>query len=182
MDFAAARIGVSGARRSAAMLTRVPIRSSRVAAAGRIPEEVSPVRSKLKWLLLVTAIVELGAGAMLLLVPSLTTELLLGAGLAAAESAIVGRVAGAALLSIGLNCWLERRRDPSSPPVGLLVGLLLYNLAIALLFVDAAVQFELSGVALWPACIAHVLLFGWCVACLRAGSDGAAQSGAGRTR
>ena len=120
-----------------------------------------------KLLLIVTAAVELATGTALLITPSLTTELLLGAGLGSSASVMVGRVAGAALFSIGLNCWLERDRDRSGPRTGLVVGLLAYNVSIPVLLTYAAINENMSGIAFWPGIGLHSVLSIWCVACLR---------------
>lgn len=134
--------------------------------------------SNTKPLLIVTAVVELGMGASLLVAPSLTAELLLGAGLESPESVLVGRVGGAALLAIGLSCWLERKRDRRGPPVGLVVGLAAYNAAAVALLIHAAVVAGMNGVGIWPACSLHSALLVWCVACLRAvrGKDAQGRS------
>ena len=118
-------------------------------------------------LLIVTAAVELATGTALLITPSLTTELLLGAGLGSSASVMVGRVAGAALFSIGLTCWLERDRNRSGPRTGLVVGLLAYNVSIPILLTYAAVVENMSGIAFWPGIGLHSVLSIWCIACLR---------------
>ena len=100
--------------------------------------------------LIVTAVVELATGTALLITPSLTAELMLGAGLGSPASVRVGRVAGTALFSISLSCWLERNRDRSGPRTGLVVGLLAYNVSIPVLLADAAVVENVSGIAFWP--------------------------------
>jgi hypothetical protein len=86
----------------------------------------------------VTAAVELGGGLVSLVAPSLMATLLPGAGLTSPESILVERVGRAALLSIGLSCWLERNRDPGAPAVGLIAGVLVYDAAAAVLVLYAA--------------------------------------------
>jgi hypothetical protein len=58
-------------------------------------------------LLKATAVLELATGIGLLAAPSLVTEVLPGQPLGASVPLLVARVAGAALLAIGLACWLE---------------------------------------------------------------------------
>ncbi len=120
-----------------------------------------------KLLLIVTSVIELATGVALLITPSRTAELLLGAGLGTRESVMVGRLAGAAVFSIGLNCWLERDRDRSGPRTGLIAGLLAYNVSVPVLLAYAAVFESMSGIASWPAIGLHSVLAIWCVACLR---------------
>ncbi len=118
-----------------------------------------------KLLLVVTAVLELTLGIALLIVPSGVAEILLGAGLGSLESVAVARVAGAAIVSIGLTCWLSR--DGGGPRNGLVIGLLTYNVSIPVLFVHAAVADGMHGSALWPASVMHTVLAICCVACLR---------------
>ena len=124
-----------------------------------------------KSLLIVTAVVELAAGAVLLVAPSLTAELLLGTGLGSPASVMVGRVAGAALVSIGLSCWLERDRACNGSRAGLVTGLLIYNISIPALLIHAAVVDHISGIAFWPGIVLHSVLAIWCVARLRSSNQ-----------
>jgi hypothetical protein len=118
-------------------------------------------------LLTVSALTELTAGIALSIVPSATTHLLLGVGLASAESALVARIAGAALLAIGLVCWIERGREGYGARNGLVTGLLVYNAVVVILLVWSAVVDKMHGLALWPAIVAHAALFAWCALRLR---------------
>ena len=133
------------------------------------------VLSNTKSLLIVSAVIEIGAGLLLLIAPSPTARLLLGAGLVSPESMLVGRVGGAALLSIGLSCWLERNRDPGASAIGLVAGLLVYNAAAIVLLAYAALVGKMDGIGIWPAVGLHSTLFIWCAARLR---DGRGASGA----
>src|SRR3954449_11121084 len=94
---------------------------------------------KTKALLGLTAIVELTAAAALLAVPSRAATLLLGAGLDSPAANVVARIAGAALLSIGLTCWLARNTPEGGSHSGRIAGLLACNAAVAVLLVLAAV-------------------------------------------
>ena len=121
---------------------------------------------KTKALLGVTAVVELTAAAALFAVPSRAAALLLGAGLDSPAANVVARIAGAALLSIGLTCLLVRNSPEGGSRRGRIGGLLAYNAAVAVLLVFAAVAERLHGVALWPAVALHVALSIWCGACV----------------
>ena len=123
---------------------------------------------KTKALLGVTAVVELTAAAVLFAVPSRAAVLLLGAGLDSPVANVVARIAGAALLSIGLTCLLVRNSPDGGSHSGI-AGLLAYNAAVAVLLVLAAVVEHLYGIALWPAVALHAGLSIWCGACLRRG-------------
>jgi hypothetical protein len=122
---------------------------------------------KTKTLLVATAVVELAAGAALLIVPSFAARLLLGEALGTAVSMLVGRVAGAALTAIGVACWLESAGNRAGSPSGLLAGLLVYNCAVPLLLVHGAVFNGIHGILLWPAVVLHIVLALWCIVLLR---------------
>lgn len=118
-----------------------------------------------KALFTVVAVFESATGAALLTAPSLTAELLLGAGLGSPEGILVGRIAGAALFAIGLTCWLERSHSQRSPRPPLVVGLLAYNALATVLLASAATIGQMDGIGLWPAIALHTTIAIWCVAC-----------------
>ena len=120
-----------------------------------------------KSLLIVTALLEAGTGIALLVAPSLTVELLLGTGLSSPQSLVLGRVAGAALISIGVACWLARKAERGDAQTGLVTGMLIYNVAVPVLLIYALIASGMYGIALFPAGILHLMLAIWCVACLR---------------
>jgi hypothetical protein len=132
----------------------------------RIPLHDAPSNMSNRNLLIVSTLIELGAGVALLAVPSLVADLLLGEGLSAPPALVVARVAGGALSSLGIMCWLGRNGERRAQSQ-LAAGMLFYNLAVTLVLVYARIACALEGIALWPACILHVLLAIWCVACLR---------------
>ena len=92
---------------------------------------------------------------------------LLGVENPAVEAIFVGRLAGAALLAIGVASWLARTDTLTPAQFGLLTGLLIYNAAAAILIASAGVVLKTSGAALWPAVVLHAILTVWCISCLR---------------
>ena len=120
-------------------------------------------------LLIVTTLVETPIGVMLLLSPSLVARFLLGGSLDAPAALIVGRIAGAALLSLGGACWLARDEGPSRARRGLVAAMLLYNSVAVAVLASAGAGVRLVGVLMWPAVALHAVLALWCIACLRAG-------------
>ena len=113
-------------------------------------------------LLMVTTFVETPIGLMLLLSPPLVAGLLLGVSLAAPAALIVGRIAGAALLALGVACWLARDDKPSLARRGLLAAILLYNCAAGAVLAHAGAVAGLVGVLMWPAVALHAALAVWC--------------------
>jgi len=111
---------------------------------------------KTRALLMAIAVAELATGIGLLLIPSSITELLLGDSPGSEASLTVTRVAGLALISIGLICWLERAGNRGSHGAGLLIGLLVYNGAVPVLLVNAYAA-GTGGIGLWPVVVLHLL-------------------------
>jgi hypothetical protein len=128
-------------------------------------------------LLIVTAAVEAATGLALLVSPSLPVSLLLGAPLDAPVGQVIARVAGAALLSLGVACWLARSEPWGIGARGLIGAMLLYNVAVGALLAHAAVGVGLVGLGLWPAVLVHVALAIWCVAGLRRSGSASADGG-----
>jgi hypothetical protein len=114
-----------------------------------------------------TALIEAGAGLLLVLFPSMPLVLLLGVSQVSAEASVIARVAGAALLALGVACWLARKDSVSRAASGLIVAMLLYNISVGAILVFAAIVDGLHGIALWPGVALHVAMAIWCLACLR---------------
>jgi hypothetical protein len=120
-------------------------------------------------LLIVTASVETAAGVMLLVSPTLVVAVLLGASLDAPAAAVVARMAGAAVLSLGCACWLARTDGPNPSVRGLVAAMLLYNSVAVAVLAYAGAGARLVGILTWPAVALHAALAVWCIACLRSG-------------
>jgi hypothetical protein len=121
-------------------------------------------------LLKLTAILEAATGLGLMAVPSVVVRLLLGSPLDTSAAVMLGRVAGAALLALGVGCWLARDDTQSHAARGLVVAMLIYNIAATALLAFAGIGLGLHGVALWPAVVLHAAMGAWCGACLRRSS------------
>jgi hypothetical protein len=119
--------------------------------------------SQIKNLLILTAVLEAGTGFALLVVPSIVAALLLGSSLDSPAALAVARVAGVALLALGVACWLARHDGRSRAAKGLVGAMVLYNAAIATVLVYAFIGGELSGIGLWPVVVVHALMTIWCV-------------------
>jgi hypothetical protein len=79
------------------------------------------------------------------------------------ETIFVARVAGAALLGIGVGCWFGRNDQLGPAQRGLIAGVLVYSALVAGLLAYAGLFLNLVGIALWPAVAVHALLLLACV-------------------
>ena len=99
--------------------------------------------------------------------PSALVALLLGAPLEMPAALTVARIGGAAVLSLGVACWIARAMHRSlrrERPGRRDVVVQHRHRRCASTF--AGVGLRISGVALWPAVALHALMAGWCVAFL----------------
>ena len=86
-------------------------------------------------------------GVALLIVPSLVGRLLLGEELTGITIP-VARVAGIALIALGVACW------PGPPRVGMII----YSAAVTFYLAYLGFAGGLSGILLWPAVVLHAIL------------------------
>jgi hypothetical protein len=100
----------------------------------------------MKRVLILAAVAEVATGAALVIVPSLVGQLLLGEQLAGV-AVTVARVAGIALIALGIACW------PGPPRVGMLV----YGAAVTVFLAYVGLTGG-GGVLLWPAVVLHAIL------------------------
>jgi hypothetical protein len=105
------------------------------------------VTGVMKRVLLLAAVSEAATGVALLIVPSLVGRLLLGEELTGIAIP-VARVAGIALIALGVACW------PGTP----LVGMLTYNAAVTLYLAYVGFADGLRGILLWPVVVLHMIL------------------------
>jgi len=101
----------------------------------------------MKKVLIFAAVGEAATGLALMIVPSLVGQLLLGAELTGI-AVTVARVAGIALIALGIACW------PGPPRVGMLV----YSAAVTLYLAYVGLSGGLTGILLWPAVVLHMIL------------------------
>jgi hypothetical protein len=120
----------------------------------------------MKRLLIVTAVIELGAGVALLCFPSATVALLLGSLLDTPAAMNLARVAGAALFALGVACWLAHYDAQSRAAKGLVSAMVLYNLGAVIILGAAGIRSQPVGIGLWLAVILHAVMTIWCAASL----------------
>ena len=89
--------------------------------------------------------------------------MLLGVPLDTPGGLVAGRIAGAALLSLGVVCWQVRNGERGSAATGVVSAMLFYNAAAAAILVYAGVRLKLQSTLLWPAIVVHQVLALWCL-------------------
>lgn len=109
----------------------------------------------LKRILGIAAVVEAATGLALIVDPKLVVELLLGV-YAPWTSLSIGRVAGVALLALGISCWPEG--GPARTSGAAWRGMLTYNLLVAAYLAYLSAIGGIGGVMLWPAVALHALM------------------------
>ena len=101
----------------------------------------------MKGVLVLAAVGEIGAGMALLIAPPLVGQWLFGAELTGV-AITVARVAGIALMALGVACW------PGTP----LSGMLTYNGAVTLFLAYVGFAGGPTGMLLWPAVVLHAIM------------------------
>jgi hypothetical protein len=122
---------------------------------------------KPKSLFVVTAVIEVGTGMALVVTPALPVSVLIGAPLDTPAGLVVGRIAGAALVALGLACWGARQDEHNRAATGIVSAMLLYNVTAVVVLAFAGLGWRLFGVGLWPTVVLHALMAVWCLVCLR---------------
>jgi hypothetical protein len=97
------------------------------------------------------AAAEAGTGLFLLACPSIVVRVLFGGDLNGAGSNI-SRIAGIALLGLGVSCW------PGSAVFQPLYGMLTYSTMAMLYLIVLGVRADEVGILLWPAVAVHAIL------------------------
>lgn len=114
-------------------------------------------------LLKFTAVIEAATGLGLVVVPALVVRLLLGAEITGAGIPL-GRVAGVALLALGVACWFASYEVQNRAVRGLVSAMVLYNIGVVLILGEVGIRSRPVGIALWPAVILHAAMCVWCLA------------------
>jgi hypothetical protein len=101
--------------------------------------------------LALAALAEAGTGLLLLAWPQVVVRLLFAAEISGA-GVIMSRIAGVALIGLGVACW------PGNPAFQPLYGMLTYSTLAMLYLIRIGVRGEAAGLLLWPAVVAHAIL------------------------
>jgi hypothetical protein len=112
------------------------------------------IRAAPRSVLGIAAAVEAVTGLLLIVVPHRLAKLLLGAEVTGV-SIVIGRVAGIALLSLGVGCWFGRQEATGG---WALAAMLLYNVLVTLYLAWVGLGAKFVGVLLWPAVVVHAVL------------------------
>jgi hypothetical protein len=125
-----------------------------------------------KLFLSITAVVEAATGLCLLILPAVLFAVLLALDRAAVDTIFIGRLAGAALLAIGIASWMARTDTRTRAQLGLLTGILIYNVTASALLAYAGAVLKMVGALLWRAVAIHAILALWCFSCLQSDRHG----------
>lgn len=98
----------------------------------------------------------------MLLMPAFFASSLFGAPIDTPTGFAAGRIAGAALLALGIACWNARDGERNGPAAGVVVAILFYNFAAVAVLVWAGIRLGLLGPLLWPTILLHLALGLWC--------------------
>jgi hypothetical protein len=101
----------------------------------------------MKKVLIFAAVAEATTGLALLLVPSFVGRLLLGEEFTGI-GIVSARVAGIALIALGVACW----------PGPQVAGMLIYSAGVTLYLAYVGFAGGLTGIVLWPAVVLHIVL------------------------
>jgi hypothetical protein len=103
----------------------------------------------------IAAAVEAVTGLMLIVVPHLLAKLLLGVEVTGV-AVVIGRVAGIALIALGVGGWLGRNEADGAGSA--LSAMLTYDLLVTAYLLVVGLGTEFVGPLLWPAVAAHAVL------------------------
>ena len=120
---------------------------------------------------MVTAVFEGATGIALLLAPTGVFALLFSGRAIGPDIALMGRVAGVAVLGLGVASWLARGHGGGRTQRRMLRGLLVYNVAASVALAFVGIILNMTGILLWPAVLFHVALTAWTMYRLREPHD-----------
>ena len=112
---------------------------------------ISPVKDAGERLLALAALGEAATGLAPLLGPAVIVRLLLGLDDPTGVALVIARIAGIALIGLGLACW---------PGSTALAGMLAYSGGVTLYLALVGIGGAWVGVLLWPAVALHAVLTG----------------------
>ena len=108
-------------------------------------------------ILTIGAVLEIGTGAGLLVAPSKLAVLLLRSPLEGAGR-VIGRVAGGALLALGLACWYARLEPATTAGLGVARAFFVYNLVVCITLAAQRPAIGRGGLPALSGAVLHGLL------------------------
>jgi hypothetical protein len=102
-------------------------------------------------LLMLAALAEAGTGVILLADPPIVVQLLFGAEVSG-SGMIMSRLAGIALIGLGVTCW------PGADTRRAFYGMATYGVLAMLYLAYIGVRGESVGLLLWPGVVVHAVL------------------------
>ncbi len=105
----------------------------------------------MKKVLMLAALAEAGTGVILLAYPPIVVRVLFAAEITGV-GLIMSRLAGIALIGLGVACW------PGNSAVQQLKGMLTYSTLAMLYLIYIGVRGEGVGLLLWPGVVVHAIL------------------------
>src|SRR5688572_6270959 len=110
-----------------------------------------------RMLLAIVALMETVAGLGLILSPDPTMQFLFG-GRPDGVGMMMGRVAGVALVALGIACWRARADSGGEARAGTVGAITVYNAGAGALLVLFAVTGQAAGLGVWSAALLHLAL------------------------
>jgi hypothetical protein len=107
----------------------------------------------MRTLLGLAAVLEAATGLVLMIHPTLVAQLLFGDEVSGAGIKLA-RVAGAALLALGVACWPGRQAGSGDAPA--FRAMFIYSLLVTLYLIYLGGVAHQTGVLLWPAVAVHI--------------------------
>lgn len=104
-----------------------------------------------KNILALAALAEAGTGLLLLAYPSIVVRLLFAADISGG-GIIMSRLAGIALMGLGVACW------PGNSAFQALYGMLTYGTLAMLYLIRIGIRGAPGGPLLWPAVVVHAII------------------------
>src|SRR5262245_41969323 len=108
----------------------------------------------MKQVLGLAAVLEGATGLVLMIHPALVAQVLFGDGVAGMGK-VLSRIAGSALLALGVACWPGREAGSGSARSAR--ALLTYSLLVTLYLVYLGIVTPLAEILLWPGVAAHAV-------------------------
>ena len=118
-------------------------------------------------LLTVDAVIEMGGGLLMVVLPSFLWKIVLGTTLSTAVEFTLSRIAGIAVIALAVTWWLARSDEQSHILRGVVGGMVVFNAGVVIALGYAGIALGLSTILLWPFILIHLAMAVWCIVCLR---------------